>query len=176
MGIAPEDGLDEAKRWYCLYTKPRTERRVYQVLQGQGLECFLPELPRTSRDKRLGIGRPFFPRYLFARLALPEDSSWVRWTPGLVQIVNTDGEPIPIEEGVIQALQEQVQALLGAGQTGPTFRPGERVRITAGPFRGYEGIFDRRLSGENRARILVRFLRRETPYEVETGWITGAES
>jgi len=149
---------------------------VSLLLQSQGLECYLPELPRTSRDKRLGIGRPYFPRYIFARLALPEDTSWVRWTPGLVHIVNMDGEPIPIEDGVVQALQEQVRALLGAGEAGPAFRAGERVRITAGPFRGYEGIFDRRLSGENRARILVRFLRRETPYEVETGWIASAGS
>ena len=167
--------LGDDKCWFCLYTKPRMERRVHQLLQGQGLESYLPELARSSRDRRLGISRPFFPRYIFARMTLPEDTSWVRWTPGLVRIVNSDGVPIPIQDAVIRALQEQVQSLAGTQASQTRFRPGERVRITAGPFKGYEGIFDRRLSGENRARILVQFLRRETPYEVETEWIDSAD-
>ncbi len=174
-GDRDEAGAGAAKAWFCLYTKPRMERRVHQLLRSQGVEGYLPELPASSQDRRQGISHPFFPRYLFARLALPEDTSWVRWTPGLVNIVNTDGAPIPIQDGVIETLREQVEALAETRAAQGRFRRGERVRITDGPFQGYEGVFDRRLSGAGRARILVQFLRRETPYEVETGWLAAAD-
>jgi transcription antitermination factor NusG len=46
------------------------------------------------------------------------------------------------------------------------FQHGDRVRITRGPFEDYEGMFDTRLQGRERARILVRFLGRLTTAEV----------
>jgi len=37
-------------------------------------------------------------------------------------------------------------------------QPGDRVRVMAGPFAGYEAIFDTRLNGGERARVLLRFI------------------
>jgi transcriptional antiterminator RfaH len=35
---------------------------------------------------------------------------------------------------------------------------GDSVRIEAGPFAGYEAIFDGTISGQERVRVLLRFL------------------
>ena len=50
---------------------------------------------------------------------------------------------------------------------GGLYETGDRVRVTAGPFEGYEGMFDTRIGGSMRARILVEFLNRLTPAEID---------
>ena len=37
-------------------------------------------------------------------------------------------------------------------------RVGDRVRVTGGPFEGYEGVFDARLSGADRVRVLLELI------------------
>jgi len=46
------------------------------------------------------------------------------------------------------------------------FKQGDRVAITAGPFRDLNAIFDESLSSQDRARVLVEFLGRWTPCQV----------
>jgi len=48
------------------------------------------------------------------------------------------------------------------------FKPGERVRIRGGPLRDLEAVFDRALSSQDRAMVLVGLLGRWTPCVIET--------
>jgi transcriptional antiterminator RfaH len=48
---------------------------------------------------------------------------------------------------------------------------GDAVEITAGPFAGYEAIFDLRLKGSDRVRVLLDLLRRQVPLELDAGSI-----
>jgi transcriptional antiterminator NusG len=50
---------------------------------------------------------------------------------------------------------------------GGLFSKGDLVRISSGPFEGFEGMFDTRLGGKTRARILVEFVGRLTAAEVD---------
>jgi transcription antitermination factor NusG len=68
-----------------------------------------------------------------------------------------------IEEIRQRVAEVQLEDPLGQGQ----FRQGDRVRITAGPLEGYEGMFDTRLRGHMRARILVEFLGRLTAAKLD---------
>jgi transcriptional antiterminator NusG len=76
--------------------------------------------------------------------------------------------PTPIPDHVIIEIRRRVDESqqkdpLGLGQ----FRRGDRVRITAGPFEGFEGMFDARLGGKTRSRILLEFVGRLTATEVD---------
>ena len=51
------------------------------------------------------------------------------------------------------------------------FTPGERVHIRSGPCRDIEAVFDSRLSGTGRVRILLQLLGRQTPAEVDERWL-----
>lgn len=157
--------------WFCLYTKPRMEYRVRQALETRGRECYLPEAHRTARDCRQGIRRPFFPRYFFARLIPAQDLAWVRWTPGLVCLLSFGGSPVVVEDAVIEALRARLAARLEVEAVHGPFCPGERVRVTAGPFQGLEAVFDRRLSPNGRARILVEFLHRTASCVIDISYL-----
>jgi hypothetical protein len=51
-------------------------------------------------------------------------------------------------------------------------RPMVCPTVQAGPFRGYEAIFDRRLSAEDRVRVLFKLLnRRQVALEIPSGQI-----
>ena len=44
------------------------------------------------------------------------------------------------------------------------------MRVTAGPYAGYEAIFDTRLNGGERARVLLRFIASlQVSLEVQAG-------
>jgi len=75
-------------------------------------------------------------------------------------LVMFGGVPAAVPETLIAGLRERLQQIEAAGGLGrrPSFKPGERVRIVAGPLAGYEAIFDAQLSGEERVQVLLAFL------------------
>jgi transcriptional antiterminator RfaH len=51
-------------------------------------------------------------------------------------------------------------------------KPGDLVRISSGPFAGYEAIFDARLPGSERVRVLIQMLSdRSVPVELKAGQV-----
>ena len=51
-------------------------------------------------------------------------------------------------------------------------KPGDPVRISSGPFAGYEAIFDMRLPGSERVRVLIQMLTdRNMPVELKAGQV-----
>ena len=65
----------------------------------------------------------------------------------------------PVSDSLIATLRKRLDEIEAAG--GELFdglKPGDRVQIQAGPFAGYEAIFDARLSGSERVRVLLKFL------------------
>ena len=152
------------QQWYALFTKPRMERRVADILDGRGIQVFVPLL--YHHGKRGGwLAAPFFPRYLFALLDW-EDAGLraVQWTPGLTRVVTFDGRPAPMPPEKLQYLRERLDRL--DGDDFLSLKVGERVRVKRGPFADVEAVFDGRLNGENRVAILLRILGRDTRVEV----------
>jgi transcriptional antiterminator RfaH len=90
--------------------------------------------------------------------------------PGGTGLVSFGGEPAVVPESLITVLQKRVDEL--NADTRPAIVdlvPGEPVVLQGGPFAGYEAIFDGRLSGQDRVRVLLNFLqRRQVPVEVES--------
>ncbi len=64
-----------------------------------------------------------------------------------------------------------LRKLLNAGgEVFDDLHKGDVVRINFGPFEGYEAIFDTRLPGTERVRVLLQFLSdRYVPVELEAG-------
>lgn len=77
-------------------------------------------------------------------------------------------KPIPIPDHVVTEIRRRVDKAQGKDPMGlGQFQQGDRVRITAGPFEGFEGMFDARLGGQTRSRILLEFVGRLTAAEVD---------
>jgi len=159
--------------WYVLHSKPHKEQQVNAYLRTQGFETFYPTLRVQPINPRASKIRPYFPRYLFVRADLDEVGiSALQWVPGAIGLVEFDGYVAPVPDSVVHELKRRVAAIEAAG--GLTFdglQPGDPVRITHGPFAGYEAIFDMRLSGSERVQVLLQMLGRLVKVQVNAGAI-----
>ena len=170
MAIAYEvSGGPQVKCWYALYTKPYKERHVSSVLESRGFETYLPTIQVRKDGKRRA--EPFFSCYLFVRLdpatALPS----VRWTPGLRQIVSFGEKPASVPDHAISSIRRRVAAMGEVDYPACRFKLGDRVVMKGGPLSDFEGIFDRALSSQERAMILVELLGRWTRCEVDVSYL-----
>jgi transcriptional antiterminator RfaH len=74
---------------------------------------------------------------------------------------------------LINAIRQRVDEINSAGgELFDILKSGETVLVHSGPFAGYEAIFDARLPGKERVRVLLKMLRdRKMPIELPAGYI-----
>ncbi|HVO69796.1 MAG TPA: transcription termination/antitermination NusG family protein [Aggregatilineaceae bacterium] len=154
--------------WYVLHSKPHKENQINAYLQSQNLETFYPTLRVQPVNPRASKIRPYFPGYLFVRADLDAVGvSALQWIPGAVGLVSFDGQPGTVPDYVIRELRQRIAEIEAAGGlTLDGLKQGDPVRITHGPFAGYEAIFDMRLSGAERVQVLLQMLGRLVKVQV----------
>ncbi|MBE2222234.1 MAG: hypothetical protein IAF02_11875 [Anaerolineae bacterium] len=148
------------KFWYALHVKPHKELSVYRLLLAQEAEVFFPSLQVKPVNPRSAKERAYFPGYLFVRADLvTEGMDAYRWLPGAHGLVKVGGETAVVQEALIVELKAQLQKIQATGGLNMTeIQTGDRVRITEGPFAGYDAIFDAYLPGNQRVQVLLAFL------------------
>ena len=79
----------------------------------------------------------------------------------------------PVSESMLLKIDSKLAAISAAGgQTFFQINPGDRVEITSGAFAGYEAVFEERLQGEERVRVLLKMLSdRYIPMEIHAGMV-----
>ena len=163
-----------AESWYALRSKPRKEEVLWRQLRARDIEVFFPRIrvhPVNPRSRKL---RPYFPGYMFVHVDLDEVGlSKFNWMPFAIGLVSFDGEPAVVPENLVHEVRKRVEEIADAG--GEFFdglQPGDSVRISGGPFAGYEAIFDMRLPGSERVRVLIQMLTdRNMPVELKAGQV-----
>lgn len=152
------------RRWYVVHTQPNGERRADLNLRRQGFATYLPHYARRRRHARRQelVKRPLFPRYLFVGLDLARDR-WraVQSTFGVNRLVLACEEPLPVPDGVIDAIRarENGDGLVALGLPAGV-GPGSRVRLVDGIFADSKGVLER-IADDRRVAILLELLGRE---------------
>ena len=148
-----------ATRWLAVWTKPRQEECARQHLERQGFEVLLPHAQERKRcgTRMLWQTNPLFPRYLFVRANLREQSiAPIRSTRGCVGPVRIAGQPAFVPSAVISELRHRTA-------TPPVLDPSDKWRadqllqITDGPLAGLTALFQTR-DGDARVRVLLHWL------------------
>lgn len=148
--------LSKHMDWYLVRTKPGKERWVADQLSAILPEVFLPMLEaRVPRWGRLVWSvMPLFPCYLFAQFDIQARYFDVKYTAGVRDIVSAGYDPLAVPILVVEEIK--LRGTNGIVKIQPrTFDTGQCVRVIDGPFRGFEAIFDRYLSGTERVAILL---------------------
>jgi transcription antitermination factor NusG len=142
--------------WYLLRTKPGKERWVCDQLSDVLPEVFLPLLKaRVPRWGRLAWSVvPLFPCYMFARLDLGANYFDVKYMQGVHGLVSAGSDPIVVPQVIIDDIRRRGENGVVEIKEEP-FGNGQRVRVIGGPFKGFEAIFERYLSGAERVAILL---------------------
>jgi transcriptional antiterminator RfaH len=139
--------------WYVAYTCSRHEKYLAEQCQQRGITAFLPlyAVQRHWKRRRAEVLLPLFPSYVFVRMALAERFR-VLALPGMVSLVCFKGLPAVVPDAQIEALRKAVS--LGRAEPCTYLQSGNRVRVTAGPLVGLEGIV---CEVRNNVRVVVSF-------------------
>ena len=149
-------------QWYVLRSKPHKELILWRELTARGFECFYPQLHVRPVNPRSRTIRPYFPGYLFLQIGVEQvAASMFQWMPFSSGFVCFDGVPASVPVHLIEAIRRHVDEVNAAGGLrgrAAGLQSGDGVVIHGGPFEGYEAIFDTRLSGSERVRVLLKLL------------------
>ena len=151
-------------RWYALHCKPRKEQVVYEQLLVRAIEAFSPCAPVKDAGRRKSRLEAYFPGYIFVCADLEQIGiTTLQWLPGLIDIVKFGGIPAQVPDSLINAIRSKIKRISNLGEDiAEHIKPGDMVNISDGPFAGQKAIFDSRLSGGERARVLLTLLNDQT--------------
>lgn len=128
--------------WFAVHTRARHEKKVDALLRSKNIDTFLPVVTKVQRwsDRKKKIEFPLFPCYTFVYVpSFAEQFVRVLRTPGIVRIVGSGCEPLPIPKEQITSIRLLLDQNVPYWEH-PFLRAGQRVRVRGGCLDGLEGI------------------------------------
>jgi transcriptional antiterminator RfaH len=142
--------------WAVSRVELHRERLALHCLGLAGFETYLPRLRdrRVVRGRRIEVTPPLFPGYLFI---LIQERWWdARWCPGTLGLIMNGAGPAHVPDAVVDEIRRRERnGAIVLPRVGP--KPGDRVRLLAGPFQGHLAIYAG-MSGLERVAVLLSLL------------------
>ena len=122
-------------KWFAIYTKPRWEKKVNQLLTDKGVECYCPlnKVKRKWSDRTKTVEEPLFKSYMFVKVT-EEERTKVRLTNGVVNFVYWNGKPAVVREKEIQTIKLFLDEHENVQVRPMDLTVQQRVLITSGTF------------------------------------------
>ena len=149
-----------SQHWYVVYSNPHKEQQAQFHLGLKGVQTFFPRLRVPATGENKGKVVPLFRNYLFARIDVASEYHLVVWTPGVRRLVSFGGEPVPIQEDVVQFLKQRADHR-GVIPARSRLRRSQEVEISGGPFDGLMGIIQAPPDDKGRVKVLLKLLNRQ---------------
>lgn len=165
--------------WFVVNTESRQEELAKGEIAEAGLVTYLPTAVRMENRGNGGglrpMIRPVFSSYLFVKCPAVADY-WHRIASarGVRRLLGLDGTPKPIRFGEVEVIRlyeadcadkehkrlEKEQAAARARAGGKSgiiwdFSPGDRIRITNGPFAAFYAQLQSAVDGHDRIKALI---------------------
>lgn len=173
----PKQTQDLGRRWYAIHTYAGYEENVAHSLKQRiesldmGDKIFDIMIPkekkiRIKNGKRKVTEEKIFPGYVLVEMIV-DDASWyvVRNTPNVTGFIGAGNTPTPVSEAEIKSLQKRMG--LEEPEYKIDFEVNAPVRITDGPFKGFEGKVSSIDESRGKVKVLVSMFGRETPVELD---------
>lgn len=126
--------------WYAVYTKPRWEKKVAELLTRKKIEnyCPLNKVVRQWHDRKKLIEEPLFTSYVFVHITDAELVE-VKKTDGVLNFVYWLGKPAVIRNNEIEAIRDFLEDHQNVQLEKTRVNPKDVVRVVRGPLIGQEG-------------------------------------
>lgn len=174
----PRQKLPKERRWYAIHTYSGYEeavaRNLRQRVESLGMEdkIFNILVPKEKKvkikdGKKRIVEEKIYPGYVLVEMIVTDDSWYVvRNTPRVTGFIGAGTVPIPIKEDEIKKLKERMKAETPKFKI--AFEKGDRVRITDGPFKDFEGKVAEVDEEKGKVKVLVNMFGRDTPVELDS--------
>ena len=155
--MANEDTLN----WYVIHTQPQQEERASMNLRSWGIETLTPKV-RVNKynqftSKLSRVPKHMFPSYIFGRFRFNKEYHRVRFTRGVHSVVTFVGTPALVEDEIIDLIRSRIgpDGFVRTLEELENLEAGDQVIIKDGRFKGFCGVFDRKIQDSERVRILL---------------------
>lgn len=131
---------DPSLKWFVVYTKPLTEKKVAERLSLHGFEVYLPLYVTIKQwsDRKKKLEKPLINSVVFICCA-EQDLQRLYSIQSVVGVLRQNGKPAIVKPHEIQNLRILLQQV-GAAELEPIqLEPGTAVEVTRGPFKGVLG-------------------------------------
>lgn len=179
--LLPEE-IDDGpvKRWYAVHTYSGFEDRVKGLLEerivSNGLsnlfgDIIVPKedlIEKNIKGEKRKIKRKFFPGYIFIKMHVNTES-WhlLKGTPKVTGFVGDQLNPRPVDDFEMEKIVSQISEGVKRPKAKIEFSKGDSVKITEGPFAGFNGIIDDIKPDKSKLEVLVSIFGRATPVELD---------
>jgi transcriptional antiterminator NusG len=168
-----------AKRWYSVSVLSNFEKKVAEQIRTAVTEAGLEEeidevlvpteeVIEVRRGKKVTSERRFMPGYVLVRMEMSNRGYHLISSINRVTgFLGPQGKPMPMRDAEVNQILNRVEEGEIAPRNLIRFDIGERVKVTDGPFEGFDGMVEEVDEGHNRLKVSVSIFGRSTPVELE---------
>ena len=170
--------MSEEAKWYVVHTYSGYENKVASNLEktiaNHNMKNMIQEVKVPTEivteikdGKERQVERKIFPGYVLVEMIMDEDSWYVvRHTAGVTRFVGSAKKPIPAKDSEIKKVINRTSSS-APQKIELDVKPGDKVRITSGPFAEFVGDITEVYPDKAKLRANVSIFGRETPVELE---------
>ncbi len=173
----PKQVTTGERHWYAIHTysgyEDNVARNLTQRVESLGFEdkIFNVLVPKEKKiriraGKRETVEDKIYPGYVLVEMVV-DDASWyvVRNTPNVTGFIGAGTVPTSLSSEEVDTLMKRM------GVQEPKYKidvaVGDRVKITDGPFKDFDGKISEIDPEKGRVKVLVTIFGRETPVELD---------
>lgn len=173
----PKQATTGERHWYAIHTysgyEDNVARNLKQRVGSLGFEdkIYNVLVPKEKKikiksGKRETVEEKIYPGYVLVEMIV-DDASWyvVRNTPNVTGFIGAGTVPTPLANAEIETLMKRM------GVDEPKYKidvaVDDRVKITDGPFKDFDGRVSEVDAERGRVKVLVTIFGRETPVELD---------
>jgi transcription antitermination factor NusG len=132
--------MNENKKWFAVYTRPRWEKKVAEILTRRKIEnyCPLNKVLRQWSDRKKVIQEPLFTSYVFVRVLEPDVASLKRFN-GVINPVYWLGKPAVIRDSEIDTVRKFLSEYSNIKLEKTPVNVNDKIRVLSGPLMDLEG-------------------------------------
>jgi len=156
-----DGNMPKNKKWYVLHALSGQENKAYENLKKRVEpdemtdyvgDIIIPteKVVEVKDGKKKTVVRRLYPGYILIEMCVYQEDghtldekpwNFIKATPGLIGFVGGD-HPVALTDAEVEQMKLQNDELRDQVKPKVVFDPGEKVRITDGPFFGQNGIVE----------------------------------
>lgn len=168
-----------AKRWYSVSVLSNFEKKIAEQirtaaiekgLQDEIEEVLVPteEVIEVRRGKKVTSERRFMPGYVLVRMEMTNQTyHLINSINRVTGFLGPQGKPMPMRDAEVNAILNRVEEGEAQPRNLIRFDIGEKVKVTDGPFEGFDGMVEEVDEAHSRLKVSVSIFGRATPVELE---------
>jgi len=172
---------DTVKKWYVLRAIGGKEKKVKEYidnevtrhkLQDYISQVIIPteKIYQIKNGKKICKERCYLPGYVVVEAALVgEIPHLLRNIPHVMGFLadKKNEDPVPLRLSEVNRLLGKVDELAESGEElSVPFVIGEQVKVTDGPFNGFNGVIEEVNEEKHKLKVMVKIFGRKTPLEL----------